>query len=170
MIKAKELCAFYISSLLEYRHETGELFWKVDRSQRVRAGDRAGHVQNNGYRVIGIGGSNYKEHRLAWILFHGVDTSMRIDHINGDRSDNRIVNLRECTNMQNNNNRGASRFSKSGYRGVTRVTCQKELWQATIRANGKQRYLGCFDSKEYAAEFAQLAREMLHDNFAGRMC
>ena len=170
MIKPKKLSFDVIADLLDYFPETGELLWRNDRSQRAKKGDRAGHRQKNGYHVVGIDGSNYKAHRIAWVLHYGFDTNMRIDHVNGDRSDNRIDNLRECTNQQNNNNRGPSAISKSGYRGVTRVTCHKELWQASVRVLGKQRYLGCFPSKELAAEFSQLAREMLHGQFAGRMC
>ena len=84
---------------LDYNSETGEFIWKDGQ----RAGEIAGHTDAKGYRVIDHKRKAYKVHRLVWFLHHGsVDGA--IDHINHDRSDNRLENLRLCdqsTNMSN---------------------------------------------------------------------
>lgn len=115
-----------IKEMLEYNN--GALYWKIDRvSIRVHAkkGDRAGNINSTKkpYRRITIGKKSYLEHRLIWIYHHGeIPDGYVIDHINQDKTDNRIQNLRVVTIGQNNlNNKGknvvSSRNSKLPYRG-----------------------------------------------------
>lgn len=88
-----------------YEYAEGKLFYRYRASQRCRAGDVVGSLNSEGYVVTMIKGTQYSVHGLIWKWHHGTDPSM-IDHINRDRSDNRIENLREVTNRKNQWNRG----------------------------------------------------------------
>ncbi len=82
-----------LHEFLEYRPETGEFFWRVQRGQN-KPGDPAGTLYNNGYVVIRINRKGYLAHRLAWFMEFGQWPENHLDHINRDRADNRLVNLR----------------------------------------------------------------------------
>jgi hypothetical protein len=80
-----------LKEILNYDSLTGNFTWLVSKSKKIKIGDRAGCIaKSTGYRVIGINGKPYLEHRLMWLYYHGYFPSVGIDHINGDRSDNRI--------------------------------------------------------------------------------
>lgn len=133
-----------IRDALRYDAYTGSLFWKIDRGNRFRAGQEAGHL-HDGYVVIGFNRKYYKAHRLAWLLTYGEWPSQDIDHINRNSADNRIINLRECSPSQNQANRNGNRNNSTGHRGVT---FHKRLgkFQAAIRVNRKPIHLGTFDT------------------------
>ena len=111
---------------------------------------------NQGYRLLHVGNKNKKVHRLVWETFKGpIPDGMHVDHINGDRADNRIENLRVATQSENfRGHRGVS--SKSGYRGVYPVT-RSPSWAAILRVNGKGKYGGVYPTKIEAA----IARDKL---------
>ncbi len=143
--------------MLDYDPETGVFRWKVARrGSRNGVGAVAGTVRDKGepnsYLVIWIGGVLHRAHRLAWLHVHGRWPPEGIDHINGDGLDNRMVNLRECTQQQNNGNRKRlSRHNTSGYRGVT-WKADRSKWKAYISRNDRQCHLGYFDTAEDAYE------------------
>jgi len=142
------------TELLEYASDTGVLRWRVDRKNgncvRKRAGDVAGFIRSNGYLYVGIDGKSYLAHRLAWMLTHGSMPGSQIDHKNGDRSDNRLDNLRLADGKQQNANQTVLRSdNSSGYRGVS-YSKARNKWVSWIRMNGKNRYLGQYDSPESA--------------------
>jgi len=88
-----------------------------------------------------------------------------VDHINGNRLDNRLINLRLCDYSQNQYNKGLTKANKSGYKGVYWHKTKKK-WATNISANKKQYYLGCFDTPEAAyAAYCEKAKE-LHGEFA----
>lgn len=128
-----------VMELLEYNPDTGEFFWQVTRST-VRAGDEAGWVSPRGYIRISIDGKRYYAHQIAWLLHHGT-IPMQLDHINRDKGDNRIENLRICDHAQNQTNNRLREHCSSRYKGVCRY---KPLgkWMAYITANGKRIHLG----------------------------
>jgi hypothetical protein len=99
-----------LRQVLSYDPETGALTWLVDRHCRVRAGMLAGNPNPgawNGYSVIKLGHRRLQAHRLAWYLHHGTDPGpLLVDHINRDRSDNRICNLRLVDARGNRANSG----------------------------------------------------------------
>lgn len=130
------LTADRVRELLNYDAETGQFTWRVDRTGKARVGARAGTLQNNGAASIGIDGKVYLAHRLAWLWTHGEWPASGIDHINGDRSDNRLDNLRSATPMQNGANRCLDRRNKSGYRGVSWHK-DKQMWLAQITVAGR---------------------------------
>jgi hypothetical protein len=125
----------------------------------------------NGYHWItlrGETGSDFKQsfyiHRLMWELFVGpIPPSMEVDHINRDRGDCRLENLRLATSNQNSMNKVQPRMGRVPYRGVT---FEAGRYRARIRHGGKKLHIGLFDSAEKAAEAYDAAAERLHDAFA----
>lgn len=95
-----------LRTLLDYNPLTGQFTWRVRAAHRIHVGDIAGVIcKSTGYRVIGINGVRHSAHRLAWLHVHGEWPAQNIDHINGDRSDNRIENLRDVSQQTNTLNR-----------------------------------------------------------------
>ncbi|NBW23114.1 MAG: HNH endonuclease, partial [Caulobacteraceae bacterium] len=124
--------------LFEYRN--GALFYKQRPSQNTFTGDRAGYVDNNGYRKLSIKNKRYQEHRIIFLMHHGYlpDT---IDHIDGNPANNRIENLREATQQQNCYNSATHGCNTSGYRGVSWSKVWGK-WQAYVNVNKKRKFLG----------------------------
>lgn len=154
-----------LKELLSYDPLTGVFLWKVAKKRGGSAGDVAGYSSPEGYIIIGVDGGHYKAHRLAWLIHYGTAPDIEVDHIDLDKSNNAIANLRLATRSQNRSNVRAYKNSTSGQKGVTphRMTGK---WQATISINGKQKYLGLFKDREIAAAaYAQAAHE-LHGTFA----
>jgi hypothetical protein len=102
---------------LDYDPDTGIFMWRK-KSQGRQIGIPCGSIQSKGYRQIRLFGKSYLAHRLAWMYVHGsIDENMTIDHINQKRDDNRIINLRQVTFLENQKNKGLldgtpSRLSK----------------------------------------------------------
>ena len=147
--QANELTAEYLRSILHYDQETGIFTRKVSTSSNVKAGDVAGCRGGRGYLRIQLQGRKYQAHRLAWLYIHGEWPNDQIDHINRDRSDNRIDNLREVTNKQNHQNKSKYSNNTSGHPGVYWHK-QNSKWQAKIEHNQKQIHLGYFTNIEEA--------------------
>lgn len=137
---------------LFYDPSTGE-FMHFRRSGAV------GRKASNGYLQISVAGKRYMAHRLAWLYVYGEWPENLIDHINQDRTDNRIENLRAVTPKQNNENSRPNRNNRSGYRGVS--VKPDGMWQADIRHNKRTIYLGTFRCKAQAAR-ARAAAEKLY--------
>lgn len=111
----------------------------------------------NGYKSIGLFGKRYLQHRIAWLLVTGSWPEHQIDHINGDRSDNRWVNLRQCTNALNNQNFKKLRCTNtSGHRNVF---AHKGAWMVQLKLDGKAVYIGRFADKDEAIKEAARARK-----------
>jgi len=153
-----------IKLLLEYRAD-GVLYWKAGIGKRRNEGKIAGSRAPSGYVLIGIDGKIYPAHRIVWCFHHGTWPPM-IDHINGNRSDNRIENLRECSPSQNQWNRKAQEGAVS-IKGVQyRPDRKKKRYIARINVKGKEHYLGAFETAEAAAEAVIFARNNYHGEFA----
>jgi hypothetical protein len=119
----------------------------------------------NGYVIIGIKNREYRAHRLAWLYVYGAMPNNFIDHINGDKTDNRIANLREATKSQNGFNVGIKSTNKSGYKNVS-WNKEKMKWKVALRVNGKQKHMGYFDDLEFAGMVASESRDKFHKEFA----
>ena len=115
----------------------------------------SGRKDPKGYITLKINGRGYFAHRLAWLYIYGEWPSEIIDHINRERDDNRICNLRDVSSSQNNLNRTLNPKGRgaSGRKGVTVLTRKDGTirYQATICKNGDVAYLGLFDDIETAA-------------------
>lgn len=141
-----------LREIIEYDPETGLFRWKAnDRWRNVYR--VPGTIDARGYRVIKINGKTYKCGRLAWYLSSGAWPQGEIDHINRDKQDNRLSNLRDVTRSENQTNIPARTPSKK--KGIYwRKDCGK--WIVLVRRNYKLTYLGLFPSIE-EAEKAQTA-------------
>lgn len=160
-----ELTADELRRLLSYDPETGVFVWRVARRNGRKPGDVAGTHDYEGYRIISVNGRRYKAHRAAWLYVHGEWPIGAIDHIDCDKTNNAIANLRQVTPSQNQHNQGKRRTNTSGYKGVHRPRFGTK-WMAQIWVNGRGRVLGHFDTaEEAAAAYAEAARR-LHGDFA----
>ena len=149
IVPRPELSAEYLRLVLHYEPETGIFTWKVRTSPRIKVGDIAGCPEGGGYLQIRVCSRGYKAHRLAWLHVYGEWPKEQLDHINRNRSDNRIANLREVTNKQNQQNRSKSSNNTSGHQGV-HWDKRDSKWRARIRHNQKDIYLGLFENLEEA--------------------
>jgi hypothetical protein len=146
-----------LKQLLTYDPDTGVFTRRVNSKNHNNIGQVAGSINSKGYRIIKINGEPYKSHRLALLYMNGNMPIDSVDHINGNRDDNRFVNLRECTNAENCQNRGISRNNTSGYAGVSWHNASGK-WHSSL-AN---KYLGLFNTREEAHEAYLNAKAKLH--------
>lgn len=154
-----------LRELFHYDQESGVFTRKAERARNARMGDLAGCKRPDGYIVIRIDGSLYHAHRLAWLHVTGEWPKEEIDHLNCDPSDNRFANLREATRAENLRNIRKPCDNTSGFKGVS-FDKRTGRWISSIRASGKQKYLGRFDTAEAAyAAYCTAAKE-LHGEFA----
>ncbi len=147
-----ELTQEYLKSILNYDKDTGIFTWREPTSKRVKVGDLAGAL-NKGYRRIKITidgiTRSYMAHRLVWLYMYGVWPKEQLDHVNHNRSDNRMINLREADNTTNHKNKTINKNNKSGFTGV-RLAKKNKKWRAEIIVNGKTIHLGYFTDKNEA--------------------
>lgn len=151
----------YLKECLDYCPHTGLFAWKKRPKQHFERmpdwqgwnnrypGKLAGAVQDmkacrTNYILICISDKLHKAHRLAWLYMHGTYPDNNIDHINGDGTDNRIVNLRDVTNAENHRNQRRPINNSSGTIGVCWHSYRK-AWSSRINLNGKRVNLGYFD-------------------------
>lgn len=156
------LTAERLRELFLYDPETG-LFTRAVTRGRGKQGAVVGHKQTKGYLQVEIDGTAYVLHRLAWLYVHGCWPTTQLDHRDGNRTNNRIANLRESTNIQNSYNRDKPRSNTSGQKGVYLF---QGKWTAQINAEGTRHYLGRFADINDAAHAVRTAREKLHGSFA----
>lgn len=157
-----------IKKIINYDPETGVFTWKPregnKRFNTRHAGKDVGCKTKQGYLITHISGKSIRLHVLAWIYMTGIKPKY-IDHVNGNKSDNRFSNLRECTASQNMHNSGIKPDNKSGYKGV-RWNKQVGKWQAVVKKDYKSHHAGLFnDAKEAAKAYDKKAIE-LHGEFA----
>ena len=144
---------------LRYEPDTGKFLWK----------DEAGCIAANGYRYIKVRQKLRLAHRMAWAFYYGEEPDGLVDHINGDRLDNRIENLRLATHSQNGANAKRHSRNTSGYKGVSRVVKRGEWtgrWQASITVRNKQMNLGAYATREDAHAAYLRAAQAHYGDFA----
>lgn len=162
------ITAEHVREAFDYDVESGELIWRVrpavnayaTRFNNQYAGTKAGSISKKGYVYILLLGRRYLAHRIVWLHQNGSMPTLHIDHINGNKSDNRIENLREATQAQNNCN--TSKRNKYG-KGVNRVW---NKYAGQIWHEGKHFYLGLFKTPEEAHAAYCAAATRLHGEFA----
>ena len=145
-----------VRRLYSYDPSTGLLTWR----HGARAGGIPGTKRKGGYIQMNLAGRKYRAHRLIWLYVTGEWPKGEIDHINGDPADNRILNLRDVPNVINQQNR---RRALAGNRaGLLGVTARKVGYKASIWADGKDYYLGMFQSADEAHAAYVGAKRQLH--------
>ena len=170
-----------LRQLLIYEPDTGKLFWRerpqgmfsCERDCRAwnarYAGREAFTPRRGGYLMGKIFSRTHSAHRVIWCLFFGAWPSKQIDHINGDRSDNRIGNLREVSHTENMRNQKLHITNSSGHAGVYWMG-KDRVWRASIWRDGRRKYLGSFVRKDDAVR-ARLRAEQefgFHQNHGRR--
>ena len=141
----------YLHEFFHYDSETGVFSRKKRTGSSTHVGDIVGSDNGSGYLVICLKSRLYYAHRIAWLYVYGEMPCRNIDHINGNRADNRICNLRLVNQSQNVANSKLSKANTSGCKGVTwRKDTNK--WAAGLMLNYKRISLGSFKTKEEAAE------------------
>jgi hypothetical protein len=153
-------------NVLRYDADTGLLYWTVHIYRIKKPGDLAGHMNKRGYIEIRYNRTTYQAHRLAWYLHTGEDPGeLQVEHIDTNRTNNRITNLRLATAQDNAQNQSKRKDTTSLYKGVSYYK-KSNKWQSQIRANGESIYLGYFDTEiEAHAAYCKAAVE-LHGEFA----
>ena len=147
---------------LSYDPSTGNFIWlrNAPGGGSTRVGDRAGTIEQQKYLRIGLDGTSYYAHRLAWLYMTGTWPSHGIDHINGDRRDNRWTNLRQADHSLNNQNlKIAKRHNATGLLGVGK---NGSGFMASIRIDNKRHYLGTFRTAMEAHQAYLKAKRKLH--------
>jgi len=136
--------------LLEYDKNTGFFYWKRKYCRKSVEGKIAGHVLKKGYRQIRIDTILYQAHRLAWFYMYKEWPYPEVDHINRDKDDNRIVNLRLSMPGAQQFNTEGFKHNTSGVRGVSWHKATK-TWRAYVQLNKKFICLGYFKTIDAAA-------------------
>lgn len=148
-----------LKELLDYDPETGEFRWKETRRARKK-GKVAGSICSGGYLQVCVDATLYMAQRLAWLYMTGEWPEFLIDHIDGVRSNNRFVNLRQATNAQNLQNLRAS--YSTNQLGLLGVCKAGNRFMANITVDQKRYHLGSFDNPEEAHEAYLAAKRKLH--------
>lgn len=151
-----------------FDYKDGFLYWKDFKGCVKTPGSRAGATRHHDYLTVSIAGKKYAAHRVIFGIYHGYIPDY-IDHINGDRYDNRIENLREATPSNNNANTKLRKDNSSGVKGVS-FHKASGLWRAEIAVSGKRLQLGYFKSIDDAKNAISSKRTELHGEFANHGC
>lgn len=163
-----------LRQLLRYEPDTGKLFWKERLPEMFRegnigknaackvwngryAGNRADRKGKYGYCQVRIFDVTYYAHRITWIILNGeIPKGYEIDHINGERSDNVLANLRLVSRAENSRNLKRPKSNSSGSIGVRQ---EKGKWAATIVFESRKIFLGYFDEKDQAIKARRDAQQ-----------
>jgi hypothetical protein len=170
-----------LHELLKYDQDTGSLTWRFRPSEmfgnEARAkqfntafGGREFGCMAAGYKKGMVDGRLYLAHRIIWKMVHGADPDGDIDHINGDRADNRIANLRVVTRRDNCRNVRRRKSNRSGANGVTWYP-RYQKWKVRIIAKGKDTHLGYFSDLQEAIDTRKAAEKKYgyHKNHGNRV-
>lgn len=155
-------CHQTIIDLFHCNPETGEVIWKVNRKGGAFAGDVAGGLVGNYWRIC-INGRFSQRSAIIWFAANGYWPPDEIDHINRNSADDRICNLRLATSNQNSYNKGPYKNNSSGVKGAYKVG---NRWRVQITIAGKRKFLGDFDAIEDAAHAYREAANIHHGQFA----
>jgi hypothetical protein len=153
-----------LKELLSYDPATGIFRWKVS-SNHVKIGSIAGALHNKGYIAIKVKRENYLAHRLVWLYMYGYIPTQHIDHIDHDRSNNSLSNLREVPIQINCQNLSMYSSNTSGVMGV-KWHKRDKVWEAQITVNKKRLHLGRSKDMTKAIELRKEAEVlyMFHEN------
>jgi len=153
-----------LQKLFKYNKETGDFIRKVKTAIATSVGEKAGYKNKQGYVQMRIQGKTYQAHALAWLYMFGEIPTL-IDHIDGNRSNNAITNLRIADRSINGFNREKKSESSSVFKGVL-WSKRLQKWFVQIKVDGKQKYCGSYSSIEEAIRVAKEMRRQYHAEFA----
>ena len=155
----------------DYNPDTGIIIWKKKTSikARIKIGQEAGYekvkTKTLVYRQIGFNQTQYKTHRLAYYMYHGIDPRNNdIDHEDRNGLNNKINNLRLATRSDNSKNRSMAENNTSGATGVT-WDKKRGRWRAQIKLNGKCKFLGHYINIQDAIQARKEAEKKYFGKF-----
>lgn len=154
---------------ITYDPETGVFRWNrpAGRWERISPGSVAGRCNAEGYRYLHLRGEEYRACRVAWLLMTGEWPKEQIDHRNGNPSDDRFENLRECTQSENKANSRRYKNNSSGFKGVGYDGSKSRArYYAKISKDGKVHHIGWYMTAQEAHEARNRALARLHGEFA----
>lgn len=148
-----------------FEYKDGALYWKESPSFNVEAGAKAGRPNRRDGRLqVTVNRKLYYVHRIVFLMHHGHLPRM-IDHANSDCTDNRIENLRQCDDAENNFNSSLRKDNKSGVKGIY-WKAKEQKWCALISTRGKRKHVGYFKELNDAIAALTAVRSELHKEFA----
>lgn len=163
-ISRDDLTQEILHEYFDYDPSTGYLTWKTKKhSRKVIVGNRAGSISTtNRHRVLRFMGQLYAEHRAIWLHYYGEWPKGHIDHVNHDEQDNRIENLRDVTQAENNMNNSKRADNSTGHTGVwiNKLNTHKK-YMAELNLRGKRLHY----SSHYTLEAAIAARKQAEQDF-----
>ena len=160
--KYTNLTQEYLHEIFEYKD--GHLYWKKPTNNRNKVGKQVGRVNKKGYLEVGINYEKYLMHRIIFFMKHGF-LPKEIDHINCNKANNLIENLREATTSQNQCNSPMPKTNTSGIKGVSWAKKTKK-WRSQIKVHQKCIFLGEYTDIKLAENAVIQARIKYHGNFA----
>ena len=134
--------------LFSYNRKTGKLTNRIQRNNRNKIGDLAGTLKEDGYRRVEVDGMRIYAHHIVWLIVHGKLPTKSVDHINNERGDNRIKNLREATQSEQQKNHTITAANTSGANGTELMASGR--WRAQIKVDGKSIQVGTYDTQKEA--------------------
>lgn len=159
------MCDLQKLFLKHFQYKDGFLYWKLPTVDRISVGDPVGtYIGHNGYMRVGLKGKRYYLHRVIFCMFNGYMPKI-VDHINGNKIDCVISNLREANHQTNNMNRRKQTGHTSKYKGVY-YNKSRNKWQAQIKFNLKCYNLGRYDNEKDAADAYNVKALELFGEFA----
>ena len=148
-----------------FDYKDGILYWKAKTANRVKIGNPAGTFDpSTGYHKIHVHRKFYKAHRVIFLYHHGYLPEF-VDHIDGNKINNKIENLRPTTKSQNAMNQKVRADNKSGTKGVMWLK-REQKWLVALRVNSISHSFGYFKDKELAELVAIEATNKLHKDFS----
>lgn len=156
--------------IYEYSEAHRGLIWKNHKNPKrpwPPLGSAVGGNDGHGYRMCLLLGHKFKVHQLVWLLFHGELPRLSIDHLDGDRMNNKIENLRLASDHQNSMNLASSRRSFAGVKNQSRSRPElKRPFAAVVHHNGKKHYFGFFSTPEEARSAYIEGKRLLCGDFS----
>mgnify|MGYP003630913526 FL=1 len=133
-----------LSDKYRYCPDTGKFYSKKSIPRHKKSGDEVGFLNSNGYVMLSFEGKQVRAHRAAWLMSYGEVPDGQIDHINGEKTDNRIKNLRVVTNQENQMNKRVQSNNRGGTQGVYWDKARRK-YQAHLVVDGVKKALGRYD-------------------------
>lgn len=145
-----------------FYYKEGNLFWSKDIGYKIKRGKEAGCINTKGYKLVGLNRKTYKVHRIIYEMFNGeIPAGKQVDHIDRNKNNNKIENLRIVTDQQNKFNRGINKNNTSGHRGV-HWNVKSQKWQSRIQVGGRCIHLGYFKNNLEAIQAYREAELRYH--------
>lgn len=164
MAKYKTLPIELLFHCFNYDKDTGEFIWNTPKSNNTKKGSIAGSLDKDGYIILKINRKQYKAHRVAWAMHYGEWPDKIIDHINKDKKDNRIENLRLATDSQSRQNQKIRSDSIAQSRCVY-YSVHFRKWVAYTSHLGKRKHIGYFLTKSAAENAYRKTAKQIHGEF-----